>query len=581
MDDGTTGRVAACDVLVVGSGIAGVAAAIEAAHAGARVTLACAGRLFSGSSFYPGTWGLGLIGPRDEEDADDLARTICEVGCGMADPALVRTLVAGILPGIAWLEGLGVELRRPESEESAREAAFIPCFDHHVRLWRGLERASMERAFRAELQRLGVRVRERCELLDVIEGDAPAAGCPPRVAGALLHDMVAGRLSTLRCGAVVLAAGGTSGLLPQRLTSGDVLGSAHGIALAHGCSAVNVEFMQMMPGLVAPKRGLVFNEKTFRYLDEAGFAETGLPVGEPLRALLEQRSGHGPFTARLEDRAIDLAIAAAGPHGLAARYRFPGHEVPEFVRTFAAWLEGEQGIARDAELHVALYAHASNGGIRIDSDGRTELPGLFAGGEVAGGMHGADRLGGLSSANGLVFGRRAGRAAGAWAAAVGADGVALPEIPELLRGVVPCASAEADKLLHELRTAMGTACLVNRNECGLKEAQAVLQGLAAGLREAGNGRTDSRYACRDAGSGVARAMRLRAQLLTAQAMVCAMRSRRESRGAHHRSDFSLQDAAFDAPRDVRLAGNAVHSAPIGSDAPRSWASTENLQPWGA
>ena len=64
------------DVLVIGTGIAGLSAAVSAAQTGAQVALASAGKLFSGSSFYPGTWGLGLIAPVDDEDAVDLSDTI-------------------------------------------------------------------------------------------------------------------------------------------------------------------------------------------------------------------------------------------------------------------------------------------------------------------------------------------------------------------------------------------------------------------------------------------------------------------------------------------------------------------------
>lgn len=99
------------DVLVIGSGIAGLCAAIEAASAGATVAIASAGKTMSGSSFFPGTWGLGLIGPVDEDDEQDLIDTIQAVGGGVADPTLVQTFVHGIPQAIQWLEqDLGVEL---------------------------------------------------------------------------------------------------------------------------------------------------------------------------------------------------------------------------------------------------------------------------------------------------------------------------------------------------------------------------------------------------------------------------------------------------------------------------------------
>ena len=81
------------DVLVIGSGIAGLCAAIEAAHTGATVAVASAGKTMSGSSFFPGTWGLGLIGPVNEDDEQDLIDTIQTVGGGVADDDLdLRTV---------------------------------------------------------------------------------------------------------------------------------------------------------------------------------------------------------------------------------------------------------------------------------------------------------------------------------------------------------------------------------------------------------------------------------------------------------------------------------------------------------
>lgn len=115
-----------CDVLVLGSGIAGISAALTAAESGASVILVCKGRLFSGSSFYPGTWGLGLVGPADEADEADLISTIEDVGCGMADDALVRALVKGIhrpsKKSAAWVSGSARRTKGGQQE-------YIPCFD--------------------------------------------------------------------------------------------------------------------------------------------------------------------------------------------------------------------------------------------------------------------------------------------------------------------------------------------------------------------------------------------------------------------------------------------------------------------
>lgn len=396
------------DVLVIGGGIAGITAAIEAARAGAATTIACAGPLFGGSSFYPGTWGLGLIGPESEADEADLIATIEDVGCGMADHELVEVFVRGIRPAIAWLEeDLGVPLKRPSSAQSASDKTFIPCFDHKRRLWRGIARQTFEAAAQRTLKTLDVNVLERTELMELarLHEDDGA------VCGAVFFDHASASLRTSAASSVILAAGGTGGLFERSLTSADVLSSVHAIAMSAGCELVNIEFMQMMPGLVSPVRGIVFNEKTFRYAipeDASGI----LPHSEDARAdLLEVRSSHGPFTCRLDDERVDRAIDAAGPSGMPVRLRFPSNNIPEFVQTFSTWMQQSLNIAPTDELRIAMYAHAANGGIRIDRNAWTGVKGLYACGELTGGMHGADRIGGLSSANGLVFGRIAGKAA--------------------------------------------------------------------------------------------------------------------------------------------------------------------------
>ncbi len=391
------------DVLVIGSGIAGLCAAIEAARTGATVTVASAGKTMSGSSFFPGTWGLGLIGPVNEDDEQDLIDTIQTVGGGVADPELVQTFVHGIPQAIEWLEqDLGVELQRPQSAKSAQQKQFIPCFDHKTRMWRGLTRKPLEDALRPESSCLAFACSPATSLSTLLRTQ------PERLPAPCSTTETDERIVTITAKATIIAAGGTGGLFERSLTSADVLSSSQAIAQAHGASLTNIEFMQMMPGFIEPRRNLVFNEKTWRYVK---FDQPVDIANEKLDDLLEQRSGYGPFTSRLASRAIDLAIDQAGGEGLALHYNFPREDVPEFVETFATWLQDEHGIAPSDEMRVAMYAHAANGGIKIDKTAYTGVEGLYACGEATGGMHGADRIGGLSSANGIVFGRIAGASA--------------------------------------------------------------------------------------------------------------------------------------------------------------------------
>ena len=504
------------DVLVIGSGIAGLCAAIEAARAGATVTVASAGKTMSGSSFFPGTWGLGLIGPVDEDDEQDLIYTIQAVGGGVADPELVQTFVRGIPQAIQWLEqDLGVELQRPQSAESAQQKQFIPCFDHKTRMWRGLTRKSLEDALTAQIKSLGIRLLPHHELIDLDEGTSG------RITGAALYDRTEERLESITAKATIIAAGGTGGLFERSLTSADVLSSSQAIALAHGASLTNIEFMQMMPGFIEPKRNLVFNEKTWRYV------KIDQPVDiadDKLGDLLEQRSGYGPFTSRLDSRAIDLVIDQAGAEGLALHYDFPREDVPEFVQTFATWLQDEHGIAQTDEMRVAMYAHAANGGIKIDKTAYTGVEGLYACGEATGGMHGADRIGGLSSANGIVFGRIAGasaaRAAQNTPETLLKTGIALPQ-----RGL---AKADAERLTRSLKHTMSTYCMINRTETGLSAALQELESL--------NAETTSLSLQNAQDSEIAALARLQSQLLLATEMAKTMRKRTESLGSHYRAD---------------------------------------------
>ncbi|OUN06333.1 hypothetical protein B5G43_09210 [Flavonifractor sp. An92] len=515
------------DVLVAGSGIAGLSAALEAAEAGCSVLLLTSTHLFSGSSFYPGTWGLGLIGPEAPSDRADLCRSIQAVGCGMADPALVEVFVDGIAPAIEKVRDMGVKLRRAVQKD---QREFIPCFDHKARDWNGLEFDCVRPVFNQRLEALGVTTLEGCEVLELVRSGS-------RVCGVVaVQD---GSLRYLGCRSLVLATGGYGSLFRYHLCTGDVSGLGQALALEAGASLVNMEFMQMMPGYLSPAPKTIFNEKAFRFSHfRRGDGAPLLPPGEETHRLLEERSGHGPFTSRLSDRAVDVALFRAflaDPAGVEVTYSEEMRaDPPEFIRTYFDWLEREKGLTAAAPVQIGIFAHAANGGVAIDAATYTGVPGLFACGEVTGGMHGADRIGGLSTANGLVFGGRAGRAAAA--ACVQAP------LPSGHVAFEPWTWRECAPLRRRMQNVMFRSAMVLRSEQGLTAALEELDALEAEAPREPGGTT----------AAVADSRRLAGQLTTARAILRAARLRRESRGSHYREDFPAPDPAQARPIQVWL-----------------------------
>jgi len=533
-------RTHSCDVLVLGSGIAGITAALTAAEAGRSVILACKGKLFSGSSFYPGTWGLGLIGPADESDEADLAATIEAVGCGMADPAMVRAFVAGIHPAIEQVRSMGVKLRRADN---GGQKEYIPCFDHKHRDWNGIEFDSAREIFSRRLKELGVTVLPGCEALELVQTDR-------RVCGAVVAQ--GGSLCYLGCKALVLATGGYGGLFKYHLCTADVEGVGQSLALDAGCRLVNMEFMQMMPGYISPAYQTIFNEKTFR------FTRLRCPDGRPLlngaaKELLTQRSTHGPFTSRLPSKAVDLALFWAfleDERGVEATYTEEMRsDPPEFVKTYFDWLRESRGLTMEDPIHIGIFAHAANGGIKTDPNAFTGVPGLFAAGEVTGGMHGADRIGGLSTANGLVFGGKAGRSA-----AEACAGTPEPPDEYLFHAA---SSGNVPESLSALREAMFHNAMVIRGEEGLSAALGTVERLCANLSLCPSGDVHA----------IAQTRRLTGRLHTAEAILKAALLRRESRGAHYRADYPEADPAQAFPIIISQDSGAIRARFTKEDMP--------------
>lgn len=594
----TPDKLPSYDVVVVGSGIAGCVAAITAAQAGARVALCCAGKLFGGSSFFEGTWGLGLIAPENHADEQDLCQTIAQVGEGAIDKDLVHCFVHNIAPALSWLQNsCHVTLRRA-SNTKKQQRDYLPCFDHKHRAWYGLEHDALKTGFEQQFLALGIDCYPQRCLVDIqtcgndAEDDGTSgngATSDEKVCGVELYDLLGKCFVHLACSSMVLATGGFGGLFSPTLTQPDVLSVAHSIALSHGASLVNAEFMQFMPCIVRPVRGVIFNEKTFKYArlnadinEMQSRSETQVESEaknnddwhNPLhdKRLLDQRSEHGPFSARLDDAAIDLAIDKSVTRTAQVQYELPA-QLPEFMQTYFSWLQTTAQIKPGDPLEIALWPHASNGGLLIDTQTNCigGPSGLYAAGECCGGMHGADRLGGLSSANGLVFGRIAGSAAAAHA--LGTDhthitmqtqGAVCRQAQRFSGQVLPQRTL-VTQYLQQIRACMQRYAGIRRCAEGLQQAKTLLEKLRmqmgaslvpASLVPVGQCVVDQASPKQNSDQNVneLRYGTILCYNLLQEALLVlhAMNWRAESRGSHYRSDAPHKLPRFEGMQKVSL-----------------------------
>jgi len=388
------------DVLVVGAGLAGMAAALEAAEAGASVLLAAAG---GGSS---GLAQGGIAAAVAPDDAPELhAADTLAAGAGLTDGAAAGLLTAEAAGAVAWLEACGAAFDR---EADGRPALGLEAAHSRARVLHAGGDASGAALVAALRGRLPGRVRTVEARLDalLLRGD--------RVAGARLS----GR--DVAAGAVVLATGGYAGRYPRSTTTSLCDGSGLLAALAAGAELADLEFVQFHPTAYAgPGRTFLLTEALRGagawLVDSAGrrFAFDADPRGElapravVARAIAERLAAGEP--------AVFLDARHLGRERLAGR--FPG-----FVARCRA-----VGLDPAAEpVPVAPTAHYTMGGIVTDLRGRTGVPGLLAAGECARtGVHGANRLASNSLLEAVVFGRLAGRAALAAAAPGPPAGVPL------------------------------------------------------------------------------------------------------------------------------------------------------------
>jgi L-aspartate oxidase len=504
----------AYDVLIVGSGIAGLRAAIEIASRGSRVAILTKdGPTDSSSDKAQG--GIAAVLSDDDEIGLHYEDTL-RAGDGLCNEGAVRVLVEEgprrALELIEW----GARFDR----EGARLALTREAAHSKRRILHAQGDSTGREIVRALVARVratpGVELLTRLFSIDLVMQGG-------RSVGVLAIDESCGETLLLRSPAVMLATGGAGQIYRETTNPPQATGDGMAMAYRAGAEMMDLEFVQFHPtGLLLPGAPRFLLSEAMR--GEGGRLVNGR--GEPFMAALDPRGDLAPRDIvargilaemrRTRSDSVFLDMTALDPGFV--RGRFPG-----IAATCARF---GLDIGRD-RLPVAPCAHFMMGGVKTGLAGRTSIPGLYAAGEVAcTGVHGANRLASNSLLEGLVFGARAGEAmlqdtADAPGAAGMQDGPE-PDPRALAAQVRSIAESTAGTAASALRQVMWDDVGLVRDAPGLRRAVGAILEMEQGLAE----RPPTRAG-----------LEARNMLYVGRLIAESASRRQESRGSHYRSDF--------------------------------------------
>jgi succinate dehydrogenase/fumarate reductase flavoprotein subunit len=413
------------DVLVIGGGGAGATAAVLAQENGASVLLVTKLRLGDANT----------VGAQAGTQAADRANDspaihyLDTMGGGHFEnaPELVEALVKDAPGVIKWLETLGVNWdKMPDGamhELSGGGASRLRL--HSARDYTGLEEM---RVLRDEVRNKGIKYLEFSPAIELLLDDKG------QTTGAILVNLETNELIIVRAKAVIMASGGAGRLHVQGFPTTNHYGAtADGLVLAYraGAPLIFMDTMQYHPtGAVYPMQilGQLVTEKVrtlgaqLANMDGEQFVMPLEPRDVVASAIIREcqerqkgvRTPAGQLGVWLDSPMIDMVRG----EGSISR------ELPAMVRQFGRY---NIDITKEPML-VYPTLHYQKGGIKIDADGGTKVPGLFAAGECEGGVHGKNRLIGNSTLDIFVFGRRAGRAAASWSKKVTLGSLTLDHV---------------------------------------------------------------------------------------------------------------------------------------------------------
>jgi len=549
------------DVVVVGAGGAGLRAAIAAREAGARTAVVCKSLLGKAHTVMAEGGIAAAMGNAYPEDNWRVHFRDTMRGGKMLNHWRMAELHAQEAPDrVRELEDWGALFdRTDEGLISQRD------FGGHryARLAHVGDRTGLEliRTLQQRTVALGIDVFMECTVTRLLRDETG-------VVGAFGYWRESGRFLAWQAPSVVLATGGIGKTYKVTSNSWEYTGDGHSLALQAGATLVNMEFVQFHPtGMIWPPsvRGLLVTESVrgdggvlrnsagnrfmFDYIPDFFRKETAETEEEADRWYTDKKNNRRPPELLPRDevaRAINSEVKAGRgtEHGgvwldIASRRSadYIRKRLPSMYHQFKELADVD--ITKEA-MEIGPTCHYVMGGVEVDPDtAESKVAGLFAAGEVAGGMHGSNRLGGNSLSDLLVFGRRAGVAAAARARSTRPRTLSLDDLADAAKEALAPFEREGGEnpyaVQHDLQDTMHELVGIIRTEDEMRralEAVAALGSRVDALSVDGH---------RQYNPGWHLALDLRNMLLVAQCIARAALERQESRGGHTRDDFPGPD----------------------------------------
>jgi succinate dehydrogenase / fumarate reductase flavoprotein subunit len=513
-------------------------AAIEAAQAGARVDIVCKSLLGKAHTVMAEGGVAAALGNVDPDDNWQVHFQDTMRGGQLINNWRMAQLHAQESPDRVYeLETYGALFDRTPDGRIMQRAFGAHTYRRlcHVGDRTGLE---MIRTLQDRVVQLGITVHMEWTLTRLLKaGD--------RVIGAFGYNRVDGSFVAFKAKAVILATGGWGRIFKVTSNSWEGTGDGVGMGFEAGAEVLDPEMVQFHPtGMVWPPgvRGILVTEAV---RGEGGY----LKNSEGKRFMLE----YDPKKKELSSRDVvarsiykEVQAGRGTPHGgawLDVTHLGAEQIKKKLPSMYEQFLRLADVDITTAPMEVAPTIHYAMGGLRVEAEtGATTLPGLYAAGEVAAGLHGANRLGGNSLSDLLVFGRRAGAAAAAYrreASSAEFDAHQIETEQQILLLPLSGAGTENPYLLQQaLQQAMQDGAGLARDEKSLKaclNAVLELRQRSARVHVPGSRRYNP---------GWHTARDLRFMLTIAECIVRAAIERRESRGAHWRLDYLEKDPAL-------------------------------------